>query len=255
MINRLQQSFEQARRFSADASHELKTPLTILRGELESVLRSGQLPEAAEKAIVELLEETGRLEHIVERLLLLSQADSGRLQVGDEVVEMSDLVSELADDIEILAQKRGIAVETKVTPAVLVEGSAQFLRQVVLNLCDNAIKYNRPGGAVRCELFPRRGMAVFRISNTGDEISPELRERIFDRFFRGESSRARISSVGGQGLGLSICREIVRAHGGALSIERSEPGWNVFQFTLPLHAPKIASADGERRSSPLATPR
>lgn len=255
MINRLQQSFEQARRFSADASHELKTPLTILRGELESLLRSGQLPEAAERSMVSLLDETGRLEHIVEGLLLLSRADSGRLQVGDEVVDLTALIEELMDDIEILAERRTITVEWKAVHGVLVKGSSQFLRQLVLNLCDNAIKYNRTGGTVRCELLTAEGAAIFRISSTGDTIPTEHRERIFDRFYRAESSRERASQVGGQGLGLSICREIVRAHGGSLSVEPSEPGWNVFQCTLPLHSLKTASAEGERAPVPMMAPR
>jgi heavy metal sensor kinase len=250
MINRLQQSFEQARRFSADASHELKTPLTILRGELESLLRSGQLPEVAEKSLLDLLDETGRLEHIVEGLLLLSQADSGTLHVGDDLVDLSALIEGLTDDIEILAERHGIAVEMKVAPTVLVKGSSQFLQQLVLNLCDNAIKYNRPGGTVRCELSTAQGTAVARVSNTGVSIPPEHREQIFDRFYRAESSRTRAVPESGQGLGLSICREIVRAHGGSLTIEPSEPGWNVFQFTLPLHAATIASTQDENGTLP-----
>jgi signal transduction histidine kinase len=246
MINRLQQSFGQARRFSADASHELKTPLTILRGELEGLLRSGQLPDAAEKTVISLLDETGRLEHIVQGLLLLSQADSGRLPISEEVVDLSELVEESTGDIEILAEKQSITVESKVAPAVLVKGSSQFLRQLVLNLCDNALKYNRRGGAVRIGLSTGDGTAVFLISNTGTTIAPEHRERIFDRFYRAESSLPRELSRGGQGLGLSICREIVRAHGGTLTIEPSEPGWNVFQFTLPLHSVKTLPTTEDR---------
>jgi len=252
MISRLQQSFRQARRFSADASHELKTPLTIVRGELESMLRSGQLTAEAEKATINVLDETARLEHIVEGLLLLSQADSGRLQVGKEVVGLGTLVEESADDLEILAERRSITVESKVAPGVFVKGSAQFLRQLLLNLCDNATKYNRHGGVVRVELSAKDGMAVFRISNTGDEIAPEHRDRIFDRFYRVESSRPRAHPEGGQGLGLSICREIVRAHGGSLSSEPAEPGWNVFQFTLPLHAAETAPVEEKQARLPAA---
>jgi signal transduction histidine kinase len=252
MINRLQQSFGQARRFSADASHELKTPLTILRGELEGLLRSGQLPDAAEKTVISLLDETGRLEHIVQGLLLLSQADSGRLPISEEVVDLSELVEESTGDIEILAEKQSITVESKVAPAVLVKGSSQFLRQLVLNLCDNALKYNRRGGAVRIGLSTGDGTAVFLISNTGTTIAPEHRERIFDRFYRAESSLPRELSRGGQGLGLSICREIVRAHGGTLTIEPSEPGWNTFQFTLPLHLVKTSAIPGGDRTRPVS---
>ncbi|MEO6787831.1 MAG: HAMP domain-containing sensor histidine kinase [Chthoniobacteraceae bacterium] len=233
MIDRLQLSFEQARRFSADASHELKTPLTIIRGELEMALRTTEIPHGVERTMLDLLDETGRLINIVEGLLLLSQADAGKFPVGREAVELTELIEELADDIEILAARLEIRVELHLAPSVRVMGSAQFLRQLVLNLFDNAIKYNRHAGTIRCELTSAGGMAVFRIANTGENIPTELRERIFNRFFRVESSRAR-TPAGGQGLGLSIAREIVRAHNGTLTIENAEPGWTVFQFSIPL---------------------
>ncbi len=235
MIDRLQLSFEQARRFSADASHELKTPLTVIRGELEMVLRSGEIPHGTERTILDLLEETGRLIHIVEGLLLLSRADAGKFKVGDEMVALTELVEELAEDIEIIGDRLEIGVELHLTHGIRVKGSTQFLRQLVLNLFDNAIKYNQQSGTIHCELLAAGGMAVFRIANTGEDISPVDRERIFDRFFRVETSRTRgETSVGGHGLGLSIAREIVRAHGGTLTVEPSEPGWVVFQFVIPL---------------------
>ena len=235
MIDRLQQSFEQARRFSADASHELKTPLTIIRGELEIALRSGEIPHGVERTMLDLLDETGRLIYLVEGLLLLSQADAGKFPVGTEVVALTELIEELAEDIEILGDRLEIGVELHLAHDVRVTGSPQFLRQLVLNLFDNAIKYNRQAGTIRCELTNVSGMAIFRIANTGEDIPPADRERIFNRFFRVESSRARSDvSGGGQGLGLSIAREIVRAHGGTLTLDSSEPGWIVFQFTIPL---------------------
>ncbi len=249
MIDRLQRSFEQARRFSADASHELKTPLTIIRGELEIALRSGEIPHAVERTMLDLLDETGRLIHIVEGLLLLSQADAGKFPVGTELIALTEMIEELAEDIEILGDRLEIGVEIDVERAVRVKGSPQFLRQLVLNLFDNAIKYNRQSGTIRCRLTAAGGMAVFRIANTGAEIPAADRERIFDRFFRVESSRARSEvSGGGQGLGLSIAREIVRAHGGTLTVEPSEPGWVVFQFTIPLSDP--ARGDGAGKLAP-----
>ena len=234
MIDRLHLSFEQARRFSADASHELKTPLTIIRGELEIALRSGDIPDKVEKTMLDMLDETGRLVHIVEGLLFLSQADAGKLQVGQEPVELTELIEELADDIEILASRLEINVGLALAPSVRVTGSPQFLRQLMMSLFDNAIKYNKHAGTIRCDLTSAGGMAVFRIANTGESIPPEERERVFSRFFRVELSRARTPAGGGQGLGLSIAREIVRAHGGTLTIENSEPGWTVFQFIIPL---------------------
>jgi signal transduction histidine kinase len=235
MIDRLQRSFEQARRFSADASHELKTPLTVIRGELEIALRSGEIPHGSERIMIDLLEETGRLIHLVEGLLILSKADAGKFPGGDQVVELTALIEELAEDIEILGDRMEIGVKLQIEPEIWVKGSLQFLRQLLLNLFDNAIKYNRQSGAIHCELTSSDGMAVFRIANTGAEIPFEDRERVFDRFFRVETSRARSGvSGGGQGLGLSIAQQIVRGHGGTLTIEPSGPGWTVFQFTLPL---------------------
>ena len=245
MIDRLQQSFEQARRFSADASHELKTPLTIIRGELEIALRSGEIPHGVERTMLDLLDETGRLIHLVEGLLLLSQADAGKFPVGQDKVALTGLIEELAEDIEILGDRLEIGVTLQLEPDIAVKGSPQFLRQLVLNLFDNAVKYNRQAGAIHCELIAAEGMAIFRIANTGADIPDADRERIFDRFFRVEASRARSDvSGGGQGLGLSIAREIVRAHGGTLTLEPSGPGWTVFQFTIPLCEP--GREDGEK---------
>ena len=255
MIDRLQRSFEQARRFSADASHELKTPLTIIRGELEIALRSGEIPHAVERTMLDLLDETGRLIHIVEGLLLLSQADAGKFPVGTELIALTEMIEELAEDIEILGTRLEIGVEIDVARAVRVKGSPQFLRQLVLNLFDNAIKYNRQSGTIHCELLATGGMAVFRIANTGEDIPPADRERIFDRFFRVESSRTRgETGVGGHGLGLSIAREIVRAHGGTLTIEPSDPGWVVFQFAIPLcESPESASAGNDSEAAAHAS--
>jgi two-component system, OmpR family, heavy metal sensor histidine kinase CusS len=231
MIERIQQSYEQARRFSADASHELKTPLTIIRGEIEAALRSGNLTAAQERMMLNLQEESGRLVHIVEGLLLLSQADAGKLQLQKVPVDLSAMLEELMEDIEILAAPRGIALKADFAPEVVVQGEPHFLRQVFLNLFDNAIKYNQPNGQVETRLRTEGGLALFSIRNTGTEIPEEDMERIFDRFHRAERSRDR--ARGGQGLGLSICREIVRAHGGDIVLSTAEKGWIGFELRLP----------------------
>jgi signal transduction histidine kinase len=232
MFGRIRQSFAQARRFSADASHELKTPLTIIRGEVEAALRSGQLAPQTEKTMLDLLEETGRLISIVEGLLLLSQADAGKLEFDLQPVNLTALLSEIVEDIEILADPRGITVTNDFQSDVLVQGNAQFLRQVALNLFDNAIKYNIPNGEIRATLGIARGAGVFTLTNTGVTIPEEDRDRIFDRFHRADRSRER--SQGGQGLGLSICREIARAHRGDITLEPAPAGRTKFQLTLPL---------------------
>ncbi len=240
MIARIRVSFEQARRFSADASHELKTPLTIIRGEIEASLRSGQLHPSVEGTMLDLLEETGRLIHIVESLLILSQADAGKFNIELGPADFGAFLDELVEDVEILASPRGIKLITDFAPGIIVNANVQFLRQVLLNLFDNAVKYNLPDGEISAQLTRLNGQAVFTISNTGANISPEDRERIFDRFHRADPSRER--STGGQGLGLSICREIIRAHGGEIWLEPSMQGWTCFRFSVPLcEIPRMAS--------------
>jgi len=231
MFGRIRQGFAQARQFSADASHELKTPLTIIRGEVEAALRSDQLAPQTEKTMLDLLEETGRLINIVEGLLLLSQADAGKLQFDLKPVNLTNLLADIVEDIEILADPKQILVHTDFDQNVFVEGTAQFLRQVALNLFDNAIKYNVDRGEIRATLTITNGLAVFVISNTGMGIPEGDRRHIFDRFHRGDRSRDRLT--GGQGLGLSICREIIRAHGGDITLEQAPEGWTKFQLTLP----------------------
>jgi signal transduction histidine kinase len=231
MIERIQQSYEQARRFSADASHELKTPLTIIRGEIEAALRSSKLSPPQEKTMLNLQEETGRLIQIVEGLLLLSQADAGKLKLDLRPVDLCTMLDDLLEDVEILAAPRGIKLQSQFAKEVVVNGEPQFLRQLLLNLFDNAIKYNVPDGEIHTELTTDGDMAVFTISNSGTQIERGERERIFDRFHRAERSRDR--SRGGQGLGLSICREIARAHGGEISYVPTHTGWTSFQLKIP----------------------
>jgi signal transduction histidine kinase len=251
MFTRMRQSYQQARRFSADASHELKTPLTIIRGEVEAALRSEQLAPQTEKLMIDLLEETGRLISIVEGLLLLSQADAGKLQFDLKPVNMSALLSEIVEDVEILASPREISVFTDFQTNVLIKGNAQFLRQVALNLFDNAIKYNRHRGEIRATLSVHNGLAIFAISNTGEPIPEEDRAHIFDRFHRAEPSRDR--TRGGHGLGLSICREITRVHQGDITLEPSHSGWTRFQVTLPLPSQEFTES-AVRRADDVALP-
>ena len=236
MMDRLQASFDQSRRFAADASHELKTPLTIIRGEVDAALRTGNLTSAVERTMVNLQEETGRLVHMVEGLLLLSQADAGRLMLALQPLDLSALVCDMGEDVEILAEPRKITLKLQVEPGVTVAGDEHLLRQVLLNLFDNAIKYNREGGQLSALLEKRGASAVFRIGNTtGHEIKGNERQMVFERFYRAEASRDR--ARGGQGLGLSICEEILRAHGGGISLlDDSMPDWTTFEFHIPLAA-------------------
>lgn len=234
MMDRLQSSFEQSRRFASDASHELKTPLTIIRGEADAAMRSGSLPPGAERSIVNIQEETGRLVHIVEGLLILSQADAGKFRLELHPLDLSEFVGEMVEDVEILASPRSIELRSDFEKGVTVNAEPHFLRQAVLNLFDNAVKYNCDSGRIETSLRRSGDTAIFRVANTTDHpISDDDRSRVFDRFFRAEKSRTR--ERGGQGLGLSICAEIIRAHHGQITtLDDPRPGWTAFEFRIPI---------------------
>jgi signal transduction histidine kinase len=235
-FDRLERSFAQATRFSSEASHELKTPLTIMRGEIESALSNDSIDPQNEKLLESLLQQTHRLSAIVENLLLLSRADAGALNLRKKAVDFSGLCQELAADAEILALRRNIDLSSTIENEVQIQADEWYLRRLLLNLLDNAIKYNIHSGRVEIHLTKSGYLASFQIANTGPEISEEHQIRIFERFYRTEASRA--SEVVGSGLGLSICREIVLAHQGQIWMERTRPGWTVFVVNLPLANPQ-----------------
>ena len=241
-FDRLERSFAQATRFSSDASHELKTPLTIMRGEIESALSNDSIDPQNEKLLEGLLQQTHRLSAIVENLLLLSRADAGALNLRKQTVHFSGLCHELTADAEILALRHNIDISSTIENDVQVLADEWYLRRLLLNLLDNAIKYNFYSGKVEISLTKSGDLASFRIANTGPEISEEHQTRIFERFYRTEDSRA--SEVVGSGLGLSICREIVLAHRGQIWMERTRPGWTVFVVNLPLAVRQLELAAG-----------
>jgi heavy metal sensor kinase len=231
MIDRLEGSFRQAMRFTSDASHELKTPLTIIRGELESALREGGFAPGQERLLVNLLEETERLSRITEGLLLLSRADAGHLRVQRNPLDLAEILRDLLEDAEILAAPGEIAIEPHLPAHAHIAGDNSFLRQLLLNLLDNAIKYNQPGGRVEVRLDRDSANWLVRVGNTGQAIREADAAHLFDRFYRGDESRN--GNRPGHGLGLSICREIARAHGGEVRLHISRPGWTEFILELP----------------------
>jgi heavy metal sensor kinase len=232
-FDRLERSFVQATRFSSDASHELQTPLTIMRGEIESALKvEGDNPRI-ESLLDGLLAQTQRLCDIVEKLLLLSRADAGTLTLRKEILDLSAVCHELVEDAEILATRKRISTEFEISPKVKVWADESYLRRMLLNLLDNAIKYNVEGGTLSISLTKSDALALFRIANTGPGIPEGQENRVFERFYRTDLSRS--SDTGGSGLGLSICREIVGAHGGQMWLEQPRSGWTAFAVTLPGH--------------------
>jgi len=230
MLGRLQTSFEQSKRFAADASHELRTPLTIIGGEIARLLRTPNLPPEAESLAVSAQEEIGRLERISEQMLLLAKFDAGTANLPQVDLDLSALLLEACDDAELLAEASKLNIKTEIPPGVFIRGDVTHLRRLFLNLLDNAVRYNQPAGVIRCILNAVDSNVVIAIGNTGAEIPPAARENLFQRFFRSDAARAR----GGHGLGLNLCREIVRAHGGSIELAPAEQNWTEFRVTLPL---------------------
>jgi signal transduction histidine kinase len=228
-LDRLERSYHQALRFSADASHELKTPLTVLRASIEAVLDSPTLGDNDRSAVGGLLEQTRRLTNITAGLLLLARADAGRLKLDFTEHDLAPLTEACAEDARIVAEQQGVQLECALPASAPASVDAVRFSQIVSNLLDNAVKYNQRDGKVRVTLGKTEGAWRLSIANTGPGIRPEDRARLFERFFRAEHS----SEESGQGLGLGLARELARAHGGDVSFVRSENGWTEFAVTLP----------------------
>lgn len=240
MLDRLQVSFDSIRRFTADAAHEIKTPLTIIHGQLEAGLRTLKSSPEQEETLLAVLAEVERLNRLVEGLLLLSRSDAGRLELQLQHLDLSEMTADLLNDAAILAAPLQLHVESNIAPGVCISADKNSMRQVLLNLVDNACKYNRPSGLVHVSLAAVSNGARLEIGNNGPAILPDDSARIFQRFHRGDVSRGRPGATttawateGGLGLGLSICQEIVRAHGGQISLVMSEDDWTVFAVEMP----------------------
>jgi signal transduction histidine kinase len=231
MTARLDGSFQHIREFTLHASHELKTPLTILRAELETSLHDEALPVAQREQLAAQIDEIERLAQIVDGLTLLTKADAGQVALNREPVRLDELVRENVADAKILAQPQAITVQLVRCEELTVTGDRHRLRQLLLNLADNAVKYNRPGGTVNFSLQREGLAAVLQIANTGPGLAPALQPRVFERFFRGENSQGK--NIEGCGLGLSIAQWIVRAHGGKVSFT-SRPDETTISTRLPL---------------------
>lgn len=230
MMDRLETSFTHASRFSADVSHELRTPISVMQGEIESALRDCEPGAAEEASLLVLREELDRLKSIIRSLMMLAQADVGALIRKLETMDLSQELEALAEDAEILAEAAGITFDASIEKGLSVPGEATLLRQALLNLINNAIKFNVEGGFVRV-LASREGTGVIvTVENSGPGISDGDRERIFDRFYRADRARSR--GVDGFGLGLSLSKAIIEGHGGRIDLADSAPGQTKFIVRL-----------------------
>ncbi len=248
MISRLESSFERIRQFTADASHELRTPLTIMTGELELALRSRKTAEEYQGVLSSALQEVLRLSHVVESLLLLSRTDMGRVSLHMEKTNLGEIVADLADAATILGTQKNIYITFRPCEDLFVSADGGKLRQVFLNLIDNAVKYTPSGGMISIAIHREGNWAEVRVRDTGIGIEREHVRKIFDRFYRVDKARSR--ELGGAGLGLSIVQWIIQIHNGTISVE-SEPGQgSTFIVRLPL-----LNDSPEREAQPEEPPR
>jgi len=232
MTARLNNAFTRIREFTLHASHELKTPLTVLCGETETALRDESLPPAERERAASQLDELRRLARIVDGLTLLAKADAGLITLAQSPVRLDELLRDIFADTQILAHASGIRVELTACDEATLRGDPHRLRQLLLNLADNAVKYNQPQGSIAMSLRRVATAAEFVITNTGPGIPSESLPLIFDRFFRGD--RAHSSDTDGCGLGLSIAQWIVSAHNGTIRIESVLSKLTTVTVSLPL---------------------
>ena len=225
-----QEELRRAARFSADASHQLKTPVTVLRAGLEELLTGEQLPNHLREEVADLVHQTFRLTSVIDDLLLLSRMDAGRLQLEIAPLNLIPLIEGWMDDLAALPDTKALEVESEYPPDLLVEGERRYTTMILQNLLENARKYNRPGGVLRITLRAEGAWAILRIGNSGATIPPAMQEHIFQRFYRGGVGE----NLPGYGLGLNLAKELVRLHRGELRLVSSADDWTEFEVKFRL---------------------
>jgi two-component system OmpR family sensor kinase len=257
MLARLEHSFGALRRFTADASHELKTPLTVLRADVERAMHPSTSRSDRMVALEEALQETARMADLVDSLLTLARADEGRFDLHRSPIELEPLVQEVLETATILGEDSGLAIEVPTLENGVVLGDRTRLRQLFLNLLTNAIKYTPRGGRVDISLTRRpHDEIAFVVRDTGIGISANDLPHIFERFWRADRARSRASERGGFGLGLSIAQWIVQAHGGSLTVASRLGRGSIFTVVLPLAGSALAapSEDTDAPTRPIEAP-
>ena len=243
LLSRVESTFEQQRRFMADASHELRTPIAIVRGEADIALaQPDRPPEEYREALSVVRSEARRLSRIVHDLFLLARADAGQQPLQLHTFYLDEVVADCARIARSLAIRRGMTLESNASCEASVLGDEEMIRRLILNLLDNALKYGEDGGTVEVTLRCDAGSHQVSVRDSGPGISPEVAAHIFDRFYRGDRSRANDSTAHvrvheepegvGAGLGLAIARWIAEAHGGSLVLAHSSPAGSEFVVTL-----------------------
>ena len=228
-FDRLQRAYDTAARFSADASHQLKTPIAVLRMGLETLRKGGKLESGDAEEVNALLQQTRRLSALIDDLLLLAQADAGRLNLAPAEMDLRPLLDQALDDLSVLAEERGLKVEAELPDTLPAKADRRRVALILQNLIENAAKYAEDEGVISITTATSDTQASISVCNTGTPIPPEQQQAIFERFNRGSMGE----NVRGHGLGLNIARELARAHGGDLELARSDANGTMFTLHLP----------------------
>jgi heavy metal sensor kinase len=235
MVRRLNESFQQMRKFNADAAHELRTPLAILQGETEVALRSPNLPDEIRLVLASNLEELDRLKRIVNDMLTIAEAEAGRQVLLKDPLDMKPLLEDLVDQMRLLAMDRSVRIDLECSQEIWVDADKLWIRRAIINLLDNAIKYSKDGGKVEISAMSQDSSMYLEIKDYGIGISPEDLPHIFDRLYRADPARNRDS--GGAGLGLALVKWIIEAHKGSISVESEADQGSRFKISLPITRP------------------
>jgi signal transduction histidine kinase len=227
-------------RYSADASHQLKSPVTVLRAGLEGLLARDDFKPDVYEELSGLLHQTHRLTGVIEDLLLLARMDAGHLQLESEPVNLSQLIEEWLDDLGALPDSPEVKIEKEFPPGLYVAGERQYTSLIVQNLLENARKYNRPDGLICVNAHKNGNEIVLTIGNTGSPIGQHAQAHVFDRFHRGGT----VTNISGHGLGLNLARDLARLHGGDLRLICSENDWTEFEVCF-VSSPKTANRSSQ----------
>jgi two-component system, OmpR family, heavy metal sensor histidine kinase CusS len=228
-FERLQRSFEQSARFSADASHHLKTPIAVLRAGVEEIIADDKCSESTQARAEGLLHRIHHVSSVVDNLLLLSRADAGRLELSKTEFDLGEVLEGVLDDALTLAEPLDLKVEADVPKHLLLKADRTFVAIIAQNLVENAVKYNTAAGRIRVEARLVNGVVEMTVGNTGDGIPKDRTGQLFERFYRVRGGER----VAGHGLGLSTARELARAHGGDVVLVRSDDSWTEMRVHLP----------------------
>jgi heavy metal sensor kinase len=250
LLARLDAAFDLQRQFMTDASHELRTPLSVMRTATQVILERPRRDENEYRdALAMIDDQTRRLARIVDDMFTLARADAGRRPLAHSAFYLDELIAETARAASVLAARKGVTVEASRSPEISYYGDEHLLRQMLLNLLDNAIRHTPPGGRVRVSLNQFEKRCEVAVADTGEGIPAEAQPHIFERFYRADKARSRSDgniheanreanggangAGGGAGLGLSIARWVAEAHGGTIRLVRSDPAGTVFAIVLP----------------------